>query len=58
MPKYSVNYFTESAWVVIVEADSYEEALQHWFDTAYWDREPECISEDMSDRDVYIEEME
>jgi hypothetical protein len=58
MPKYSVQYFTESAWVVIVEADCYEDALQNWFDTAYWDREPECISEDMSDRDVYIEEME
>ena len=58
MPKYAVNYFTESQWIVIVEADSYADALQNWSDAAYWDSEPECIGEDMMDGDVYIEETE
>ena len=58
MPKYAVNYFTENQWVVIVDADSYEDACVHWMDSAYWDGEPECIGEDMTDTDVHIEEME
>lgn len=58
MPQYAVNYFTESQWVVIIEADSYEDACVHWSDPAYWDSEPECVSEDMMDTDVIIEEMQ
>lgn len=58
MPKYAVNYFTENQWVVIVDADSYEDACVHWMDSAYWDSEPECIGEDMMDTDVIIEEMQ
>lgn len=57
MPKYTVNYIVEAQYVVIVEADSYEEAAWHWHDPAYWDSEPECVSEDLMDTDVYVEEI-
>jgi len=58
MPTYAVNYFTENQWVVIIEADSYEDACVHWMDPAYHLFQPECISEDMMDTDVMIEEMD
>ena len=58
MPQYSVRYFTEVEWEVIVNADSYEDAAVHWCDSAYWDSEPEALNEDMGHADVYIEEME
>jgi hypothetical protein len=58
MAKYAVNYCVEAQYTVIVDADSYEEAEERWFDPAYWDSEPECVGEDLTDTDVYIEEIE
>ncbi len=58
MPRYAVNYFTETQYNLVIEADSYEEACVHWMDPAYWDSDPEPIGEDMMDIDVHIEEMQ
>lgn len=58
MPRYVVNYFTETQYNLVIEADSYEDACIHWMDSAYWDGDPQPIGEDMMDTDVYIEEME
>ena len=58
MPRYIVNYFTETQYNLVIEADSYEEACVHWMDPAYWDSDPEPIGEDMMDTDVIIEEMQ
>ena len=57
MPRYVVNYFTETQYNLVIEADSYEDACVHWMDPAYWDSDPEPVGEDMMDTDVIIEEM-
>lgn len=57
MPEYEVHYFTESEWVVIVDADSMSEAAERWRDPAYHTSEPECVNEEIVDGDAYIEEI-
>lgn len=57
MALFDVYYTTEVEWVVRVEAESEDEAREHWFDTAWWLDEPEAVREDMMDTEVSIEEI-
>lgn len=53
MPRFEVVYTTEMRWSVIVEANDVDHAYQVWADSAYWDSDPDVISEDMIDVEVF-----
>ena len=57
MPKFAVYYATECEWMVQVEADDEYHAREVWWNDAHWLTEPECVSEDMVDTSVNVEEM-
>ena len=57
--RFSVYYTTEIVYCVTIEAESEDEAHRVWSDPAYWDGEPQVVSEDMSDTSPdRIEEIE
>lgn len=57
MPKYEVYYATEREYMIIVNAESEDEARECWADEAYWESDPECVREDMIDTNVDVVEI-